>query len=138
MIRSRAAWVMMTASLLALWGCSQNGAPANAAKTGRLQEEIQNLTAMRDHLRQDLRGAQDEKSRLQGQLDQMRQANVDLVKERDDLHGAVAARTAERDHTQAQFETLRKGVRSLMDQIDTMATEERSTTAAPAAATGTN
>lgn len=127
MMRSRVGWVMMVASLLALWGCSQNGSGAGQAKTNRLQEEIQGLTAMRDQLRQDLNGAKEQKARLQAQLDQLRQEHLDLTKERDDLRQNLAARVAERDHTQAQLEQLRKGVRALMEQADAMVPAERAT-----------
>jgi len=127
MMHSRVAWVLTVASMLGLWGCAENGAGSGQAKTNRLHEEIQGLSALRDQLRKDLTGIKEQKARVEQQLDQLRQEHLDLTKERDDLRQNLAARSAERDHTQAQLEQLRKGVRALMEQLDTMAPAERTT-----------
>ncbi len=124
MIRSRAGWILGVLSLLTLWGCAEQPASPAAIKTTRLQDEIRTLTAVRDHLRQDLHVAQEEKNRIQAQLDKITLASCELTKERDDLRQTLSARIAERDHTHAQLEQLRKGVRNLMEQVDAMAPSE--------------
>src|SRR5262249_6852920 len=137
MFRSRIGWVLSLAFILTLWGCSQSDT-ALSSRTHRLQEEVQGLAATRDQLRQDLRKAQEEKTRLSEQLDQARQVHLDLTKERDDLRQTLAARIAERDHTQAQLDQLRKGIHAIMDQLDAMATPAENGAATANATTNAN
>jgi uncharacterized coiled-coil DUF342 family protein len=115
MSRSRFSIVLGSLALLTLWGCSQNGQFSTvAAKAARLQEEVNNLTKQRDQLRQDLRLVQAAKDRLAEEVQQLRP----VVSERDRLRQELETLIAERDATVAQLEAIRKGIKTLMEQVE--------------------
>lgn len=115
MCRYRFGLVFGLLATLAIWGCGQDNSGANAGKSTRLQEEVQSLAKLRDQLRQDLKTAQADRERLQAEVALLQP----VVKERDDLKQNLAARTNERDTVASQLDQVKKGVKALIEQIDT-------------------
>jgi outer membrane murein-binding lipoprotein Lpp len=112
MNRARLSVVFALLGTLGLWGCAQNSTGASA-KTSRLQEEVTGLCALRDQLRKELKAAQSERDTLQEETARLRLH----VKERDEQ---LVARTTERDQNATNLDTLKKGIKSLMDQALSM------------------
>jgi outer membrane murein-binding lipoprotein Lpp len=115
MNRARFGLVFAILGTLTLWGCAQNPAESNAKV--RLQEEVTALTAARDQLRNELKATQATRDGLQEEVAKLRR----LAKERDEL---LATRTTERDQNAANLETLKKGLKALMDQATSMGPAE--------------
>jgi hypothetical protein len=125
MARANKALVVLVVAALGLWGCSQRPAPnglerikALEGKLGKMEDDYKAVATARDQARKKLAEAEELRLKLQQEADQQQQT---LTKERDDLKQQVTARTTERDTLQTQFETFRKGVRSLLHQADTAA-----------------
>ena len=125
MARANKALVVLVVAVLGLWGCAQRPAPGGLeriksleAKIAKLEDDYKAAAAARDQARKKLADAEEERGKLQQDIDQQQQASA---KEREDLKQQVGARTAERDTLQTQFESFRKGVRSLLNQADTAA-----------------
>jgi len=112
MNRARLSVVCALLGTLGLWGCAQNSTRASA-KSSRLQEEVAGLTALRDQLRQELKAVQSERDTLQQETAKLGL----LVQERDEQ---LVARTSERDQNATNLDTLKKGLKSLMDQALSM------------------
>ena len=117
MNRARLGIVFALLGPLMIWGCAENSSDAPAAGTARLQEEIKDLTAQRDKLRLDLKTVRTERDGLKEDVARLRQE----VKERDEL---IAQRTHERDQLAGNLDTLKKGIKALMDQAMSMTTGE--------------
>jgi uncharacterized coiled-coil DUF342 family protein len=125
MARANKALVVLVVAALGLWGCSQRPSPAGLeriksleGKITKLEEEYKAVATARDQARKKLAEAEEQRLKLQQELEQQQQQ---LAHERDELKQLVAARTAERDTLQAQFDVFRKGVRSLLNKADTAA-----------------
>ena len=110
---------------LGLWGCTQGpaGTP-NAEKVKvlegkytKLEEDYRALSAAREQLRRKLGESEDLRSRAAAEL----REREEVVKERDELRQQVSVRTTERDAAQVQMEQLRKGIRGLLNQVETSA-----------------
>jgi chromosome segregation ATPase len=121
MARANKALVVLLVAVLGLWGCAQRPAPGSLeriksleAKIAKLEDDYKAAATARDQARKKLADADEQRTRLQQDLEQQ-------TKERDDLKQQVTARTAERDTLLTQFESFRKGVRSLLNQADTAA-----------------
>jgi chromosome segregation ATPase len=121
MARANKALVVLVVAVLGLWGCAQRPAPVGLerlksleAKISKLEDDYKAAASARDQARKKLADAEEQRTKLQQDLEQQ-------AKEREDLKGQVTARTAERDSLQGQFESFRKGVRSLLNQADTAA-----------------
>ena len=69
-------------------------------------------------MRKKLTTAEDEKSQLAKQVDQL----VLVAKERDELKVQLNARTNERDNLQTQFNDFRKGIKTLLGQTESPST----------------
>ena len=117
MNRTRLGIVFALLGTLMIWGCSENNSDAPLAGTARLQEEIKELTTQRDKLRLELKTVRTERDSLQEDVARLRRE----VKERDEV---IAQRTRERDHLAGNLDTLRKGIKSLMEQATSMTTGE--------------
>jgi septal ring factor EnvC (AmiA/AmiB activator) len=122
MARANKALVVLVVAVLGLWGCAQRPAPVGLerlksleAKIAKLEDDYKAAAAARDQARKKLADTEEQRTKLQQDIDQQ-------AKERDDLKQQVTARTTERDTLQGQFESFRKGVRSLLNQADTAAT----------------
>ena len=113
MIRARFTVVFAILGTLGLWGCTQQSGDGPANRATRLQDEIKGLTTIRDQLRQELRAAQKERDALGEEVAKLKRH----IKDRDEQ---LAARTTERDNTQANLDSLRKGIKSLMEQATGM------------------
>ncbi len=109
---SKALAVFFVASL-GLWGCSQG--PTNGpgslerirtleAKHSKLEEEYRATAIVRDQLRKQTQEQEDQVQALQ--------------KERDDLRQQLAARTAERNTAQVQYEQFRNGIKDLLGRAE--------------------
>jgi septal ring factor EnvC (AmiA/AmiB activator) len=141
MTRANKALVILVVAALGLWGCAQGPAHSGAnaeriksleGKVAKLEEDGKALTSARDQVRKKLAESEELRIKVQQELEQQQAA---IAKERDELRTQLNARTTERDQTQAQFEQFRKGVRSLLLQADTAASES---TAPPTASTTEN
>ncbi len=107
MTRARVGLVLAVLSAVAIWGCAQNPSKSKA----QLQEEIHNLTGVRDRLQGELKTAKGEVEQLKAEVQALR-------RERDEMQNQLAARTAERDAQSNALDQLRKGLRALMDQAE--------------------
>jgi TolA-binding protein len=118
---------ILVVTSVGLWGCAQG--PANGpgsveriraleSKNAKLEDDFRAAAAARDLLKKKLTSAEEQRTQLGQQMDQLQTA----VKERDDLRQQVTVRTNERDTLQNQFEQLRKGIRGLLGQADTAGT----------------
>jgi TolA-binding protein len=125
MARANKALVVLVVAALGLWGCSQRPSPnglerikALEGKISKVEDDYKAVAIARDQARKKLAEAEEQRLKLQQELEQQQQV---LAKERDDLKQQLTARTTERDALQTQFEGFRKGVRSLLNQADTAA-----------------
>ena len=123
MSRANKALVVLVVATLGLWGCAQG--PSNGSadkiksledKVSKLEDDCKTVTSARDAVRKKLAALEEEYVKKQQELDQQ-----------------IAARTAERDSVQTQFEQFRKNLRSLLGQADAAA----GTPAPPPAAAAT-
>jgi outer membrane murein-binding lipoprotein Lpp len=122
MSRANKALVVLVVATLGLWGCAQGPGAGSAEKIKNLEEKVSKLeddykavTTARDLVKKKLAALEEEHARKQQELDQL-----------------IAARTAERDSVQTQFEQFRKNLRTLLGQADAAA---GTTPQPPAAAT---
>jgi uncharacterized coiled-coil DUF342 family protein len=126
MIRARLGIVFALLGTLMIWGCAQNSSDSPAAATACLQEEIKDLTTQRDKLRHELKAVRSERDSLQEDAARLRRD----VKERDEI---IVQRTHERDQLNGNLDTLKKGIKSLMEQATSMTTGETPSANATAA-----
>jgi chromosome segregation ATPase len=126
MARANKALVVLVVAALGLWGCSQRPVPgglerikALETKISKLEDDYKAVATARDQARKKLAETEEQRLKFQQQAEEQQ---VTLTKERDDLKQQVTTRTTERDTLQTQFESFRKGVRSLLNQADTAAT----------------
>lgn len=116
------AMVVFAIAAMGLWGCAQGpaGGPsaermrALEAKVSKLEEDFRGAVAARDQLRKKLTASEDEKGQLAKQVDQL----TLVAKERDELRQQLTARTTERDSVQTQFNEFRKGIKTLLGQVE--------------------
>jgi hypothetical protein len=114
--------VIFFIAAMGLWGCAQGpGGGASAermraleAKVTKLEEDFRGAVASRDQFRKKLTIAEDEKVSLAKQVDQL----TLVVKERDELRQQLSQRTTERDSLQSQFTEFRKGIKTLLGQVE--------------------
>jgi uncharacterized coiled-coil DUF342 family protein len=122
MTRARKALILMVVATLGFWGCAreQKHPPGSAriktleSKNAQLEDECRSAIEAKDHLRHKLQSLQAERAQLKDQLEQVQ----NVTKERDELREQVAARTTERDALQAQFNELRKGIKTLLGHAE--------------------
>ncbi len=116
------AMVVFVIAAMGLWGCAQGpaGGPsaermrALEAKVTKLEEDFRGAVASRDQLRKKLTTAEEEKSQLGKQVEQL----TLVAKERDELKLQLTTRTTERDSLQNQFNEFRKGIKTLLGQVE--------------------
>ncbi len=123
MSRANRALIVLVIISLGLWGCAQgstNG-PASAervraleAKIAKLEDDFRAAVGVREQLRKKLTMVEEERANLTKQIEQLQV----VVKERDDLRQQLSARTTERDTVQNQFDQLRKGIKTLLSQLE--------------------
>jgi chromosome segregation ATPase len=115
--------IVLAVSALGLWGCAQGPASgtANAErlralenKLAKLEGDFHTVTTTRDQLRKKLTALEDEKVQLAQQVEKLQE----VLKERDSLKTQLATRTSERDHLQNQYDSFRKGIKSLLGQAE--------------------
>jgi hypothetical protein len=117
--------LLLVIGCLGLWGCSQGPANGSASermraletKLARLEDDFQASLTAREQLRKKLNAAEVERVQLSQKVDQLQI----VVKERDELRRQVVVRTTERDTAQAQLDHLRKGIRTLLGQVEVSA-----------------
>jgi septal ring factor EnvC (AmiA/AmiB activator) len=123
MSQAQKALSVLVVACLGLWGCTQGAANGHATtermralehKTAKLEEDFRAVVAVREQLRKQLTAAQQERSQLGEQVDELRA----VAKERDELRQQLAARTSERDTVQNQFDQFRKGIKTLLGQVE--------------------
>jgi len=132
MSRTTKALCVLVVSFLGLWGCTQGPAGSTALaervkalemKCARLEEDYRTVALARDQARkqsaaleQDKTQLEEQRTRLQKELDQLRL----VVKERDRLRQELDAKTKQRDVLQARCDKLKNGLKSLMSDDDAM------------------
>ena len=114
MSRSRLAIVLAFVASLTIWGCSQHPPRPSAAKAVRMQQQIDNLTILRDRLRRDLERVQADNDLLRAEVARLQP----VVQQRDQLERPLEQRTEERDRILGQLEHFREEVRGLLDQVE--------------------
>jgi len=120
MTRANKALVVMVIGVLGLWGCAQGPANSSSAslerikalesKCTKLEDDYRSVASARDQLRKRLATADEERARVQQELN-VRQG---VMKERDDLKVQLAA-------AQGQFEQFRKNIKTLLGQAESAA-----------------
>jgi chromosome segregation ATPase len=133
MTRANKALVVMVIGVLGLWGCAQGPAGGSSAtlerikalesKCTKLEDDYRAVASARDQLRKRLATAEEERARVQQELN-VRQG---VVKERDELKQQLAA-------SQGQFDQFRKSLRTLLGQAEAAASAAPPATAATEAA----
>jgi hypothetical protein len=114
MSRANKALVVLVVAALGLWGCAQG--PANSAekikalegKVVNLEEDYKAAASARDAIKKKLAAFEEEQAKKHLAFDQ----------QKEELRQQVAARTAERDAAQTQFEQFRKNLRTLLGQAE--------------------
>lgn len=141
MNRANKALVLLVVTVCGLWGCAQgptNGAAtqerlkALETKCTKLEDDYRAVAAARDQMRKKLAALDEERTKLEQQLE-IQQA---VAKERDELRQQLNVRTGERDATQVQFEIFRKNIRSLLGQADAAAVTPPPVTSSSAVSAG--
>src|SRR5712691_7290694 len=112
MTRANKALAMFTVTVFGLWGCAQGPAhgPGTAekikaleGKCNKLEDDYRAVASARDQLRKKLATAEEERARMQQELN-LRQG---VMKERDELKVQLTA-------AQNQFEQFRKSIKTLL------------------------
>ncbi len=123
MSRADHALILLTLSVVGIWGCAQNQTPgpstaerlkALEVKNAKLEDDFKAVASTRDQLRKRLASAEETQQQLQAQLDELQK----LSKERDALREQLAARTAERDNLTGQLVHFRKGLKDLIGEVE--------------------
>jgi septal ring factor EnvC (AmiA/AmiB activator) len=122
MTRANKALAVFMVSALGLWGCAQGPAsnPANErikaleTKVSKLEDDYRAIAAARDQLRKKLTDTEEQRARLNQEVEQLQA----LLKDHDELKVQLASRTQERDGLQTQFDQFRKGLRNLLGQAE--------------------
>jgi hypothetical protein len=127
MSRANKALVFLVVVVCGLWGCAQgptNGAASQErikaleSKCTKLEDDYRAVATARDQLRKKLAAADEERIKLEQELEQQTMA----AKDRDELRQQLNARTSERDQVQVQFDLFRKSIRNLLGQAEAAAT----------------
>jgi TolA-binding protein len=127
MSRANKALVVFVVALCGIWGCAQgptNGAASQErikaleSKCTKLEDDYRAVAATRDQLRKKLTAADEERARMEQELEHQQA----IIKERDELRQSLNVRTGERDAVQTQYDAFRKNIRSLLGQADSAAT----------------
>src|SRR5438876_250115 len=112
MSRAQKALSVLVVACLGLWGCAQGAANGHASaermralenKIAKLEDDFKAVVAVREQLRKQLTAAEQERTQLGQQVEQLQAG----VKEREQQ---LATRTGERDAVQSQFDHFRKGI----------------------------
>ena len=125
MSRANQAFILVTITIVGIWGCAQ-GEPSPGAsaadrvkalenKSAKLEEDFRAVAAVRDQLRRKLAAAEEQQQRLKRELEEEIQT---ITKERDELRQQLAARTTERDTMTTQFEQFRNSLKELIGQAE--------------------
>jgi chromosome segregation ATPase len=119
-------WIIVLAGASCIWGCTQSSGTnttkaeklkALEEKLAKLEDENKSVAVARDQLRKKLIETEEQKLKIQRELEEQQGANT---RERDDLKSQLASRTNERDSLQVQFDLMRKALRNLLNQADTI------------------
>jgi septal ring factor EnvC (AmiA/AmiB activator) len=124
MSRAQTALSVLVIACFGLWGCAQGAANGQAsaeriraleAKIAKLEDDFRGVVAVREQLRKQLTAVEEERAHLGKQVEELQT----VVKERDELRQQLANRTTERDSLQSQFDQFRKGIKTLLGQVET-------------------
>ncbi len=127
MSQAQKALSVLVVACLGLWGCAQGATNGHASaerirvletKIAKLEDDFKAVVAVREQLRKQLTAAEQERTQLGQQVEQLQAA----VKERDELRQQLAVRTSERDSIQSQFDQFRKSIKTLIGQAEAPAT----------------
>jgi len=119
-------WIIILAGALCIWGCTQSSGTNNVKaeklksveeKLSKLEDENKSVALARDQLRKKLIETEEQKVKLQRQMEELKNTTI---RERDELKSQLAARTTERDSVQVQFDLIRKSLRNILNQADTI------------------
>jgi hypothetical protein len=124
--------VVLAAALVAVWGCGQSP-PSSAAgsksletRVAKLEQELKAALEARD-------SAKAQAADLEKKFKAEQAKAVAVEKERDELRLSLKARTTELDTTTAKFNSLHKGLKELIGQMETTLTPQ-GPTGSPASA----
>src|SRR5207237_5063962 len=114
--------LLLVVGSMGIGRCAQrveNGDSAEAispleSMDARLEEDFKASVAARDQLRKKVASLDEERIQLSQQVEQLQL----VVKERDNLKQQLAVRTSERDTVQNQFNSLCKGLKTLLGQAE--------------------
>jgi chromosome segregation ATPase len=119
-------WIILLVGALCIWGCTQSSGTGSTKtekvksleeKLAKLEDENKSVAVARDQLRKKLIETEEQKLKIQREFEEQQGANV---RERDDLKSQLASRTNERDSLQVQFDLMRKSLRNILSQADTI------------------
>jgi TolA-binding protein len=121
---AKQALLALLVAMLGIWGCAKGPGPGVAAservkalevRNQKLEDDFRAVAALRDQLRKQIAGAEEQRQQLRQELDQqIEQVN----KEREELRQQLSLRTGERDNLATQYEAFRKQIRELLGQAD--------------------
>ena len=116
--------ILVVIGLMGAWGCSQGPTNGSAsaerlraleAKISRLEDDFKSAVTVREQMKKKVTALEDERTVLSQQVEQLQA----VVRERDEIKTTLAARTNERDLANTQLEMFRKGLKTLMGQVET-------------------
>jgi hypothetical protein len=126
MTRANKALIVVVVAALGLWGCAKGPGNQSAAqaeriralegKCARFEEDYRAVAAARDQARKRLASAEEERARMQKELE----LHKKVAAERDELRQQVRVRAGERDALQLRCDRLKKGLQELLGQDDAL------------------
>jgi DNA repair exonuclease SbcCD ATPase subunit len=123
---AKKALIVFVVAMLGAWGCAQGPTNGSASaeriralesKISKLETDFRAVVAAREELRKKLTAADEDRAKLAQKVEELQS----VVKEREDLKQQLLARTSERDNAQNQVEQFRKGLKTLLGQMETAA-----------------
>lgn len=139
MVRGKFLLVAIVLGTLCVWGCNQGSNPGQAeriraleAKVSKLEDDYRAAATVRDQARKKVVGLEEERAKLQKDLEEQQEAAKLVVKERDELRQIVETRTNERDVLLSRCERLKKGLQNLLGQDDGITPTATTPTSTPA------
>jgi chromosome segregation ATPase len=120
MVREHRAIIFLVAAALGVWGCAkatpQTSREAERikfleAKVCKLEEDFRTAAAARDLWKSKAVVLEQARGQLQKEI-------PPLLRERNELRSQVAARSAERDAVQGQYDSFRREIRNLLGHAD--------------------
>jgi predicted RNase H-like nuclease (RuvC/YqgF family) len=127
-------WAGFIAAVALVVACHQEEGPDACRELAKLKKETQVILREREQLHQErdewvasakqlesrLQQSEDEVSKLKAQRDRLSQELARISTDRSQLQQTIASLQTERDETKRNVEQLRKGLRQLLNQAETV------------------